>query len=68
MSPLPFALRAVTIPPSPTDKPSVSSNQVSLLLHGCSVELDQLPLMACRPGPLSGSGGGVGEGKLQEDL
>lgn len=63
VSPLPFTLRAVTLPPSPTDKPPVPPNQVSLLLHACSAELDQLPLMVCPPGPLPGSGGGGGEAK-----
>lgn len=53
-------------PPSPTGKPPVPPNQVSLLLHACSAELDQLPLMACRPGPLPGLG--VGEGKLRKEL
>lgn len=55
------------LPPSlPADKPPVLPNQVSLLLHALSAELDQLPLMACRPGPLLGSG--VGEGKLRKEL
>lgn len=66
VSPLPFALRALTLPPSPADKPPVPPNQVSLLLHACAAELDQLPLMACRPVPLPGSG--VGEGKLRREL
>lgn len=37
ITPLPFAL-----PPSPSDKPPVPHNQVSLLHHACSAELDQL--------------------------
>lgn len=49
--------------PSPADKPPVPRNQVSLLLHACAAELDQLPLMACRPGPLPGPGRGGGEAK-----
>lgn len=54
-------------PPSlPADKPPVPPNQVSLLLHARSAELDQLPLMACRPGPLPGSA--VGEGKLRREV
>lgn len=66
-APLPLALRAVTLPPFlPADKPPVPPNQVSLLLHARSAELDQLPLMACRPGPPPGSG--VGEGMLRQKL
>lgn len=59
--PPPFPLPPVRLP-SPTDKPPVPPNQVSLLLHACSAELYQLPLMACRPGPLLALR--VGEGKL----
>lgn len=65
VSPLPFALRALPLPPSPADKPPVPPNQVRLLLHACAAELDQLPLMACRPVPLPGSGRGGGEAKTR---
>lgn len=65
VSPLPFALRALALPPSPADKPPVPPNQVRLLLHAWAAELDQLPLMACRPVPLPGSGRGGGEAKTR---
>jgi hypothetical protein len=51
----------------PADRPPAPVIRLALAqLHACSAELDQLPLMACPPGPLYGPG--VEEGKLRKEL